>query len=336
VPALALFALARLFGAHWNAWMLYGMVAAAFGLLLRAVAAWRGWLAPSPLSRQGRGVDRAHTAVRVPVWLVGAAAIWVAVLPVQLGDELSSVRTAVAVVALLGVTGAVFPVRHRSWVATAGMGAAGATLAYDLVTGLAAPPEPTVSLASPFLSTATVFHGGGSPLLNHHAALQSQAHAQDLVLAPDGSEVVGDPSQQEGWACFHAPVLAPAAGKVVVARDDRPDMPIGEMDLEAIVGNHVVLELAPDRYVLLAHLEQGSVEVSEGQRVAAGERLARCGNSGNTSQPHLHIQVQNQPGFSNDDPGLHTFPIRWAKRRRGGEVVADAPARRNDELLPSF
>jgi murein DD-endopeptidase MepM/ murein hydrolase activator NlpD len=120
----------------------------------------------------------------------------------------------------------------------------------------------------------------------------------------------------------------------VAVRDDRSDMPIGQVDSEVIEGNHVVVELAPERYLLLAHLQQGSVVVAEGDEVGAGDLLGRCGNSGNTSQPHLHIQVQSRPTFSNADPELRTFGIRWERLRRNGVERAEVAARRNDELLP--
>jgi murein DD-endopeptidase MepM/ murein hydrolase activator NlpD len=59
-------------------------------------------------------------------------------------------------------------------------------------------------------------------------------------------------------------------------------------------GNHLIVQIAPERYVMLAHLQQHSLRVREGQRVAAGELLALCGNSGNTTAPHLHLQVQTR------------------------------------------
>jgi murein DD-endopeptidase MepM/ murein hydrolase activator NlpD len=62
----------------------------------------------------------------------------------------------------------------------------------------------------------------------------------------------------------------------------------------ALAGNHVILEL-PDRaaYVLLAHLRRGSVRVERGEVVPAGRAVGACGNSGNSTQPHLHIQVMD-------------------------------------------
>jgi murein DD-endopeptidase MepM/ murein hydrolase activator NlpD len=101
------------------------------------------------------------------------------------------------------------------------------------------------------------------------------------------------------------------------------------------VGNHVILEIEKDRFVLLAHLMKGSVAVAEGAQVHAGQLIARCGNSGNTSQPHLHLQVQDRADVWATD--LKTVPIlfRDAVRVRAGhsERLPAANVRRNDELL---
>ncbi|MBO1751932.1 M23 family metallopeptidase [Actinotalea sp. BY-33] len=57
-----------------------------------------------------------------------------------------------------------------------------------------------------------------------------------------------------------------------------------------VLGNHVVLRLADGTHAVYAHLRRGSLEVSTGQEVRAGQVIARCGNSGNSSEPHLHVQ----------------------------------------------
>lgn len=63
---------------------------------------------------------------------------------------------------------------------------------------------------------------------------------------------------------------------------------------EALAGNHVVIAVQPQGpYVLLAHLRRGSVTVTEGQRVQVGQQVAECGNSGNSTEPHVHIQVSD-------------------------------------------
>jgi len=60
-----------------------------------------------------------------------------------------------------------------------------------------------------------------------------------------------------------------------------------------VVGNHVIIRLDDGVYALLAHLRQGSATVRVGQHVDRGERVARCGNSGNSSEPHVHLQLMD-------------------------------------------
>jgi murein DD-endopeptidase MepM/ murein hydrolase activator NlpD len=68
----------------------------------------------------------------------------------------------------------------------------------------------------------------------------------------------------------------------------------------------VVVHLSQsDTFVLLAHLQSGSIRVSVGQELADGQQIARCGNSGNSTQPHVHVQVMDDA-----DP-LVARGVRW-------------------------
>ena len=111
---------------------------------------------------------------------------------------------------------------------------------------------------------------------------------------------------------FGQPVLAPADGRVVSVHE-------GEADHEArrsqpalvsyaltqaqrarggpgaLAGNHIGLARDGGGYVVLAHLRAGSVRVRVGERLATGDEVARCGNSGNSTQPHVHVQVMDAP-----------------------------------------
>jgi murein DD-endopeptidase MepM/ murein hydrolase activator NlpD len=61
-----------------------------------------------------------------------------------------------------------------------------------------------------------------------------------------------------------------------------------------LAGNHVVIELGKDGpYLVVAHLRCGTVSVRRGETVAAGQALGQCGNSGNSTQPHVHLQVMD-------------------------------------------
>ena len=119
-----------------------------------------------------------------------------------------------------------------------------------------------------------------------------------------------------GFAGFGAPILAPAAGTVVVAHDGELDhrarrsqlvlipYALGQarqarQGMNALAGNHVVIALSPDGpYVAVVHLRHGSVQVRVGDRVGSGTQLAECGNSGNSTEPHVHVQVTDSTDWA--------------------------------------
>ncbi|MGE3775770.1 MAG: M23 family metallopeptidase [Pirellulaceae bacterium] len=191
-----------------------------------------------------------------------------------------------------------------------------------------------IALQPPFRGDWLVFQGGRSSLINHHYALPSQRYALDLVALREGHRLHGDPRSLRSYVSFGQPRYAPASGIVVRATNDRPDQPIGTADVTLSVGNHFVLDLGEGKFALLAHLQQGSVVVQKGDRVSAGDLLARCGNSGNTSEPHLHLQIQDHRDFAY--PYLRTFPMRFEPVMlvRGGQSRKgqQGELRRNDLL----
>ena len=137
-----------------------------------------------------------------------------------------------------------------------------------------------------------VGQGGDVPLLNHHATHPEQRHAADITaLNVAGFRATGLlPRTLESYAIFGARVVSPCAGTVVAVRDGLPDLPPPETDRANPAGNHVIIE-CDGLHVELAHLRQHSVRVAQGQRLAAGEDIARVGNSGNTTEPHLHVHA---------------------------------------------
>lgn len=74
-----------------------------------------------------------------------------------------------------------------------------------------------------------------------------------------------------------------------------------------VVGNHLVLDLGDGTYAAYAHLQRGSLAVRPGDRVVAGQRIARCGNSGNSTEPHLHFQLMDGP----DPDTARGVPFTW-------------------------
>jgi len=128
-------------------------------------------------------------------------------------------------------------------------------------------------------------------------------------------------------------VLAPADGTVVSVSDIHPDEPIGELGQTPSYGNHITLEIGNHRYAIMAHLEQGSARVSEGERVRLGQQIAAVGDSGNSLWPHLHIHVQDSPDL---DHQARTVPVVVSDVvliRSGRESTpAEADLRRGDHI----
>ena len=97
------------------------------------------------------------------------------------------------------------------------------------------------------------------------------------------------------YSIYRATVLSPCAGNVIRAVDGLPDLAPPARDPQNPAGNHVVLECHHVR-VLLAHLKEESLLVARGEYVETGQHLGQVGNSGNTSEPHLHIHAESGLG----------------------------------------
>lgn len=170
-----------------------------------------------------------------------------------------------------------------------------------------------------------VANGGASPAINAHAALIDPSHPLHTgfggsgygvdVIAVNrwGFRTAGiQPSEPSAYAIFGTPVLAPCAGEVVVAKGDRPDMPVPMVDEGYPAGNHVLLRCG-DLDILLGHLRQGSVRVATGDSVVMGQQIGEVGNSGETGEPHLHIHAQ-LPGTPERPFSGTPVPIRFQGR----------------------
>jgi hypothetical protein len=204
------------------------------------------------------------------------------------------------------------------------------------VARLSLPPNDPVKIDMPYAGEWWAFSAGRSPFVNDHWGTPTQRHALDMVQVVNGNSYRGDKNTLTSYYAFGKQLVAPADGRVTAKLDTRPDLPIGDSDQAHPEGNVLVIDIGGGRYVMMAHIKQGSIAVNVGDQVRRGQPIALVGNSGNTSEPHLHIQVQNKPTFGNDVVGLHTYPILFRNTIliRGGEARApgDADPRRNDYI----
>lgn len=157
--------------------------------------------------------------------------------------------------------------------------------------------ESDVDYRLPFDGEWTVVNGSPDRWYSHCWYPAQQRYAYDFVVTDDEDRTHDGSGGVESFYCFGEPILAPADGTVVAASDGHRDYhrTSGWLDplQYRIFGNYVVVEHATDEYSVLAHLQQGSVCVEEGDQVARGQRLGRCGHSGNSTEPHLHFHVQD-------------------------------------------
>ncbi|MET7408312.1 M23 family metallopeptidase [Streptomyces parvulus] len=230
-------------------------------------------------------------------------------------------------------------------------------LAYVLITvvnrwGGGAPDAPgaarePVEVGPPVRGRWSALNSPADRTPSHGVHAYGQTFAIDLVAEPGpgarpGFRVLWPLARRNrDFPAFGAPLLAVADATVVRARDTQRDhlsrtsLPalLYLMVLEGsvrelagvrrVIGNHVVLDLGDGTHALYAHVRRGSLAVREGDRVAAGQVLAHCGNSGNSTEPHVHFQLMDGP----DPDTARGVPFTWRGIGvpRNGEIF-EAPS----------
>ena len=174
----------------------------------------------------------------------------------------------------------------------------------------------------PFRGAWTVVNGGITKETSHSWDIPTQRYAYDFVILDTaGNSFQGDETAPSSFYCYGQDILAPADGVVAEVLTGQPDSRItrdrrASCQARDLRGNYILLDHGQGEFSLLAHLQPGSILVTPGQQVRQGEPIARCGNSGNSSEPHLHFQLQQGASFTTS-PGL---PISFS-----GLAVVPAP-----------
>lgn len=193
--------------------------------------------------------------------------------------------------------------------------------------------EATGSYRLPFEGEWTVVQGSPDRRESHSWGILTQRYAYDFVVTDeDGRSYEREGEAPEDFYAWERPILAPADGVVVEASDGHRDHHRVGGWLDPIQrdprGNWVTIDHGNGEYSTLAHLREGSVAVSEGDEVTRGERVGRCGHSGNSTEPHLHFHLTDRPSFYRG-MGL---PLQFENvRKRLWNVAGDGGVRDDSE-----
>lgn len=174
----------------------------------------------------------------------------------------------------------------------------------------------------------------------------SQRHAVDLIQIDEqgrSSRPAGS-TYKEDYFAWDEEILSPADGVVVKVVDGNPDMEIGFADEEHPGGNYVVIKHAEGWYSFCGHMKHGSITVAEGETIEKGQVIGRLGNSGNTSEPHLHIQFMDRWVWTDELLSLYEaegipMPLWGASVKPRGQSnilpLNGATLREEDIVLPN-
>jgi hypothetical protein len=146
----------------------------------------------------------------------------------------------------------------------------------------------------PFKGEWSVTWGGDTKEQNYHVESVAQKNAFDfLIYDQQNSTHKGTGESNEDYYAFGKELFAPCDGEVVLVVDGIKDNIPGTLNPIYIPGNTVIIKSQSGEYLFFAHFKQFSIKVKQGQKINTGELLGLCGNSGNSSEPHLHFHLQN-------------------------------------------
>ncbi|MBC7897751.1 MAG: M23 family metallopeptidase [Cytophagaceae bacterium] len=147
----------------------------------------------------------------------------------------------------------------------------------------------------------------------------------------------GDRLKNESYLAEDQDALAVLDGTVVATKDGIPENVPGAnsravpITLETVGGNHVILDIGKGHYAFYAHLRPGSLRVKVGDRVKKGAVVGKVGNSGNSTEPHLHFHIAdaNSPLGSEGLPYvIESLELVGACRGFGQNCAFKAPEAR--------
>lgn len=193
-----------------------------------------------------------------------------------------------------------------------------------------APERNTTKLILPFKEEWTVFWGGDTKELNYHVEHEAQKNAFDiLITGSNGKSYKNDGKTNEDYYAFGKQLIAPCDGEIVLVVDGVKDNVPGVLNPIYVPGNTVIIKTVNNEYLFFAHFKQHSIVVKQGQKVKQGQLLGLCGNSGNSSEPHLHFHIQNIEDM-NTATGIKCY---FEKIKVNGQSRSDYSPVKNDKIM---
>jgi hypothetical protein len=341
---LAVWALAVFVGLYYAYGQSINMLAAVCVVVPLALVASRGWrarmrrvefgLLRHPLDRE----LRPHLVQALNIWVCCAllggvlaaggiqfARIWLSLNATEFGVVVVTFAAGLVLLAAL----ALIPLRRVHVPTNVVVALLSGFLAVQLAQ-VSVSRSDAVVLDSPLVGEWFVLNGGHSVLLNGHSP--NESNALDFVrLGTNGrTHTGGNGAPLSEYAGFGWPVLAPSDERIVEVSDGNADSPAGTNSDHS---NHLLIDIGGGRYVSMAHLMQGSATVKGGDMVRSGQPVAAVGNNGNSSEPHLHLQVQDSRASTDAD---RTYPMVFRDvdiSRGGGWPFGDRREPRTGDLV---
>lgn len=178
-------------------------------------------------------------------------------------------------------------------------------------------------LILPFKGSWIVGNGGRDPKINNHLRADGTGPKNQMFAIDFVKEHKGEGKNLPDYIAFGQEVIAPAEGIICQVIDGSIDNEIEQRDQFVIIGNAIVIDHHNGEYSVLCHFKQGSIRVKVGEKIRSGQTLGLCGNTGNSSEPHIHYHLQNHPLISQAE-GL---PIQFSR------ILVNNEPRENIELV---
>lgn len=194
--------------------------------------------------------------------------------------------------------------------------------------------QQSVALYLPFRGSWDVYQG----VNGEHTHQGIWRHGADFFKTVEGLSFSSFGTELSDYYCYGLDVYSPVYGYVVDYRDDVDDNYPGYANIGDNWGNYIIISINNDTYVILAHLQKNSIKINKGSFIDPQTIIGKCGNSGRSLQPHLHIQVQKSSNLGDPTTPFHFAHVLVEKEEQRLEFSLNfvpQTKQRVSEAIPS-